>query len=162
MKRTKLKDRILPSYTKGEEIFNMTSHIAGGADGVVALCLCVIFSALHKDAYAVVSSAIYGTTIIILYTMSSIYHGMPREKMAKKFANAREKRKPTVYQFQKRERKANPTKGGIIAELAKFLEENSEFAVENVEITNKERQIAFKIGENAFELTLTQKRKPKT
>ena len=84
-----------------------------------------------------------------------------REKMAKKFANAREKRKPTVYQFQKRERKANPTKGGIIAELAKFLEENSEFAVENVEITNKERQIAFKIGENAFELTLTQKRKPK-
>ena len=85
-----------------------------------------------------------------------------REKMAKKFANAREKRKPTVYQFQKRERKANPTKGGIIAELAKFLEENSEFAVENVEITNKERQIAFKIGENAFELTLTQKRKPKT
>lgn len=85
-----------------------------------------------------------------------------REKMAKKFANAREKRKPTVYQFQKRERKANPTKGGIIAELAKFLAENSEFAVENVEITNKERQIAFKIGENAFELTLTQKRKPKT
>lgn len=84
-----------------------------------------------------------------------------REKMAKKFANAREKRKPTVYQFQKRERKANPTKGGIIAELAKFLAENSEFAVENVEITNKERQIAFKIGENAFELTLTQKRKPK-
>ena len=85
-----------------------------------------------------------------------------REKMAKKFANAREKRKPTVYQFQKRERKANPTKGGIIAELAKFLAENSEFAVENVEITNKERQIAFKIGENTFELTLTQKRKPKT
>ena len=84
MKRTKLKDRILPSYTKGEEIFNMTSHIAGGAVGIVALCLCVIFSALHKDAYAVVSSAIYGTTIIILYTMSSIYHGMPREKMAKK------------------------------------------------------------------------------
>lgn len=85
-----------------------------------------------------------------------------REKMAKKFANAREKRKPTVYQFQKRERKANPTKGGIIAELAKFLEENSEFAVENVEIVNKERQIAFRVGENAFEITLTQKRKPKT
>ncbi len=84
-----------------------------------------------------------------------------REKMAKKFANAREKRKPTVYQFQKRERKANPTKGGIIAELAKFLEENSEFATENVEITNKERQISFKIGDEAFELTLVQKRKPK-
>ena len=84
-----------------------------------------------------------------------------REKMAKKFANAREKRKPTVYQFQKRERKANPTKGGIIAELAEFLKEKSEFATENVEITNKERQIAFKIGDDNFEITLIQKRKPK-
>ena len=84
MKRTKLQDRILPSYTRGEEIFNMTSHIAGGAIGIVALSLCVIFSALHGDAYAVVSSAIYGATIIILYTMSSIYHGMNREKKAKK------------------------------------------------------------------------------
>ena len=83
------------------------------------------------------------------------------EKMAKKFANSREKKKPTVYDFKKRERKANPTKGGIIAELAKFLEEKSEFATESVEITNKERQIAFKIGDEAFELTLVQKRKPK-
>ena len=83
------------------------------------------------------------------------------EKMAKKFANVKD-RKPTVYNFQKRERKANPTKGGIIAEIAKFLEEMSNFATESVEITNKERQIAFKIGENAFELTLVQKRKPKS
>lgn len=82
------------------------------------------------------------------------------EKMAKKFANVTE-RKPTVYNFNKRERKANPTKGGIIAELATFLTENSEFATENVEITNKERQIAFKIGDDSFELTLVQKRKPK-
>ena len=83
------------------------------------------------------------------------------EKMAKKFANVTERKRPTVYNFQKRERKANPTKGGIIAELAKFLENDSEFATKFVEITNKERQIAFKIGDDAFELTLVQKRKPK-
>lgn len=83
------------------------------------------------------------------------------EKMAKKMANVRERKKPTVYDFKQRERKANPTKGGIISELHKFLVEMSEFATENVEITNKERQIAFKIGEDAFELTLVQKRKPK-
>jgi hypothetical protein len=83
------------------------------------------------------------------------------EKMAKKMANVRERKKPTVYDFKQRERKANPTKGGIISELHKFLAEMSEFATENVEITNKERQIAFKIGEDAFELTLVQKRKPK-
>ncbi len=84
-----------------------------------------------------------------------------QEKIAKKFANVKEHKTPTVYQFQKRERKANPTKGAIIAELAKFLEETSENACENVVITNKERQISFTIGENTFELTLVQKRKPK-
>lgn len=83
------------------------------------------------------------------------------EKMAKKMANATERKKPTNYDFSKRERKANPTKGGIIAEIAQFLEENSQFATENVEITNKERMIAFKIGEDSFEITLIQKRKPK-
>ena len=84
------------------------------------------------------------------------------EKMAKKFANAGERKKPIMFDGKARQRKANPTKGGIITELATFLTENSEFATENVEITNKERQIAFKIGENLYELTLVQKRKPKT
>jgi len=84
-----------------------------------------------------------------------------REKMAKKFANATTKKKPTVYDFKQRERKANPTKASIIAEIAKFLAEDSENACENVTITNKERQIAFRIGENDYEFTLVQKRKPK-
>ena len=34
MKRTKLDERILPKYTKGEEIFNMVTHIVGGAMGI--------------------------------------------------------------------------------------------------------------------------------
>ena len=84
MERTKLKDRILPSYTKGEEIFNMTSHIAGGALGVVALVLCVVFAAIRGNVYGVVSGAIYGATMIILYTMSSIYHGLKPNLTAKK------------------------------------------------------------------------------
>lgn len=83
------------------------------------------------------------------------------EKMAKKYANSTTKKKPTVYEFTKRERKANPTKAGIIAELAKFLTDDSEYATENVEITNKERMIAFAIGDDKFEITLVQKRKPK-
>lgn len=84
MQRTKLKDRILPAYTKGEEIFNMTSHIVGGGIGVVALVLCVVFAALRGNVYGVVSGSIYGATMIILYTMSSIYHGLKPELMAKK------------------------------------------------------------------------------
>ena len=88
-----------------------------------------------------------------------------KEKEAKKFAKAGTRKAPTVYKLDnadgKRSRKENPTKAGIIAEIAKFLEENSENACENVEITNKERQIAFSISGNRYELTLVQKRKPK-
>ena len=84
MKRTKLRDRILPKYTKGEEIFNMTSHIVGGALGIVALVLCVVFAAVHGNGYGVVSGAIYGVTMVILYTMSSIYHGLNPNRKAKK------------------------------------------------------------------------------
>lgn len=84
MQRTKLKDRILPTYTKGEEIFNMVSHIIGAVVGIVATVLCVIFAAVHGNAYGVVSSAIFGTTLIILYTMSSIYHGLNEKLKAKK------------------------------------------------------------------------------
>lgn len=87
-------------------------------------------------------------------------------KKAMKYANSDEKKKkaPTAYNFDtsSKKRKENPTKAGIIAELARFLTENSEYATENVEITNKERQIAFKIGDTGFELTLVQKRKPKS
>ena len=87
-------------------------------------------------------------------------------KEAKKYTKAGTKKAPTVYKLDnaegKRSRKENPTKAAIIAEIAKFLEENSENACENVEITNKERQIAFKIGENCYEFTLVQKRKPKS
>ena len=84
MTRTKLKDRHLPTYTKGEEIFNMTSHIAGGAIGIVAVVLCVVISCMHNNVYGIVSGAIYGASLIILYTMSSIYHGLNSNLLAKK------------------------------------------------------------------------------
>lgn len=84
MKRTKLADRILPTYTKGEEIFNMVSHIVGVAIGIVAIVLCCVVAAKHGNPYGVVSGAIFGVTLIILYTMSSIYHGLSPNLTAKK------------------------------------------------------------------------------
>lgn len=82
-KRIKLKDRVLPNYTKGEEIFNMVSHIVGGALGIAALVLCIIVAAQHHSAVSVISGIIYGVTLIVLYTMSSVYHGL-RPGTAKK------------------------------------------------------------------------------
>lgn len=76
MKRTRLSDRQLPDYSRGEEIMNMVTHIVGGATGIVALTLCVIRAALHGNVYGVVTSAIYGTTMITTFTISSVYHGL--------------------------------------------------------------------------------------
>lgn len=81
MKRTKLDDRILPVYTKGEEIFNMVTHIVGGAMGIVALVLCIIFC---HDGYGLFSGIVYGISMILLYTMSAIYHGLSPKLKAKK------------------------------------------------------------------------------
>lgn len=83
-------------------------------------------------------------------------------KIAQKFAHAGVRKTSPSYKFTKRERKPNATKGGIIAELADFLEQHSQFSISNMAIVNKERQIAFSIGEDTFELTLVQKRKPKS
>lgn len=80
MKRTKLKERELPNYTKGEEIMNMVSHIVGGAIGVASLVLCVVFAAIHKDGYAIASAIVYGISAILLFTISSVYHGLKPKK----------------------------------------------------------------------------------
>lgn len=80
------------------------------------------------------------------------------EKKALKYANVKEHKKPTVYNFEKRERKADTTKEGVIEQIANFLQANG---YESVEITNKSKLIAFKIGEDNYEFNLIRKRKPK-
>ena len=84
MKRTKLADRQMPVYTKGEEIFNMVSHIVGGAMGILAIVLCAVFAGLNGDVYGVVSGCIFGATMLVLYTSSSIYHGLKPETFSKR------------------------------------------------------------------------------
>ena len=84
MKRIKLADRILPTYTKGEEIFNMVSHIVGGALGILAIVLCAFFAGMKGDVYGVVAGCIFGATMLVLYTSSSIYHGLKPETFSKR------------------------------------------------------------------------------
>lgn len=82
-KRIKLADRQLPTYSRGEEMMNMVTHIVGGALGVIALVLCTAKAALAGNMHGVAASVIYGISLIALYTVSSVYHGM-RPGMAKK------------------------------------------------------------------------------
>lgn len=75
-KRIKLAERILPNYTKGEEIMNMVTHIVGGGLGIIVLVLCVIRAALKHNVMGVIGSSVYGGTMIALYAVSSVYHGL--------------------------------------------------------------------------------------
>ena len=84
MKRTKLSDRILPTYTKGEEIFNMVSHIVGGVAGIATIVLASVFGAIRHNVYGVISGIIMGVSMLFLYTMSSIYHGLSPKLKSKK------------------------------------------------------------------------------
>ena len=76
MKRTPLSQRQLPNYSAGEERMNMITHIIGGALGIAVLTLCVIRAALRQNVYGIVSSAIYGATMVAMFTISSVYHGL--------------------------------------------------------------------------------------
>ncbi len=61
----------------------MVSHIFGGGFGVIALFACLAVAILHHNVWSIVSAAIYGCSMIALYTMSSVYHGL-HAPMAKK------------------------------------------------------------------------------
>jgi len=61
-----------PRYTKGEELFNMITHIVGGGLGFIALLVCVTIAAFSQN----ISAFVYGISVILVFTMSSIYHGL--------------------------------------------------------------------------------------
>lgn len=75
-KRIKLRDRLLPTYTRGEEIMNMVTHIVGGGIAILALVLCVVKAAIRGNRMGVIGSAIFGGTMVCLYAVSSVYHGL--------------------------------------------------------------------------------------
>ena len=76
MKRTKLKDRLLPDYTKGEETMNTVTHIVGGGLSIIMGMLCIIKSALSGDFWSIFGCCVYAFCMVLLYTMSSVYHGL--------------------------------------------------------------------------------------
>ena len=76
MTRTKLADRVLPDYTPGEEITNTVTHGLGAVLGVVATVLCVCRAWAAGSGFAVTASAIYGASMIAMFTISSVYHSM--------------------------------------------------------------------------------------
>ena len=77
-----------------------------------------------------------------------------QEKETRKWRQA--DRKPTVYDFSKRERKPNVLKGNLVTAFYNFLTSQNEFEILNCEIANKERMICFECDGEKFDLTLVQ------
>ena len=77
MKRTKLKDRLLPRYTKGEEIMNMVTHIAGGGLSLMGGVFCILAACRAEGWDTILGAVVYCVAMLGVYTMSSVYHGLP-------------------------------------------------------------------------------------
>ena len=83
MKRIKLADRRLPDYTRGEEQMNTATHIAGALMAVAATVLCILRATERGNLYGIAASAVYGASMLAVFTISSVYHAI-RPGMAKK------------------------------------------------------------------------------
>ena len=79
-----MKKITIPNYTLGEELMNAISHGLGVLLGITALVLTVIFSAKNNNTIGIVSSSIYGSTMIIMYLVSCLYHALSPKLKAKK------------------------------------------------------------------------------
>lgn len=77
MKRTPLSARALPNYSRGEESMNFVTHTAGGGLALLALVL-TLCKAIPLGAAAIAAAAIYGLSMVAVYTISSVYHGLPK------------------------------------------------------------------------------------
>lgn len=70
-----------PAYSVGEEIANSITHGIGAALSVAALTLLVVLATIYGDAWRVVSFSIYGSSLIILYLASTLYHSIQQPRV---------------------------------------------------------------------------------
>ena len=75
----------IPKYTLGEELVSSISHGIGALLSVAGLTMCIVRSAIHGSGAALAASIVYGISLIILYTMSCIYHALKPNKAKRVF-----------------------------------------------------------------------------
>ena len=77
-KRDRIGEIVLPDYTRGEELFNTLTHALGIVIGIVILILAASAAAGSGSAWDMAGGNIYSVSMIALYTISTVYHGLPR------------------------------------------------------------------------------------
>lgn len=75
-----VKKHFLPVYTLGEEIANAVTHGVGALLSIAGCAVLIVFAAFTGDPYQIVSASIFGASLILLFTMSTLYHSLTNEK----------------------------------------------------------------------------------
>lgn len=70
----------IESFTKGEEITNAILHGIGSGLAIAALVILIVFASIKGEARYIVSYSIYGSTLVLLYLASTLYHSLPKGK----------------------------------------------------------------------------------
>lgn len=73
-------DVAIPRYSLAEELLNAISHGLGAIFGIVALILMLIKVIPTGDPFKISASIIYGLSLIILFTISCVYHALAKNK----------------------------------------------------------------------------------
>ena len=76
MKRTPLHLRSLPTYSRGEEQMNTITHAAGGILSIAGLVLLILQASFHKNIWGISTGSLYGASLIAMFTVSAVYHGL--------------------------------------------------------------------------------------
>lgn len=88
MTETSKRPKTLRKYTVSEEIWHTAVHAVGVVFGVSILCLLIVLASIYGTVWSVVSCTIFGTSVILMYTASTLYHAVSNEsakKVLKKF-----------------------------------------------------------------------------
>jgi len=75
----------IENYTLDEEIANAITHGVGALMAIAGLVLLIVFSSIYGNPWYIISLTIYGGSLVILYTMSTIYHALPNGKVKNVF-----------------------------------------------------------------------------
>ena len=67
-------------YTLGEEIFNSVSHGVGALLGIAGTVILIMLSAINGSGLALGTSIVYGISLTMLYTMSTLYHAIASQR----------------------------------------------------------------------------------
>ena len=72
--------KMIRPYTLTEEIWHAAIHGVGVAFGIAALVILVVLSCVYGTVWSVVSCAIFGVSLILMYSASTVYHAILKEK----------------------------------------------------------------------------------